>query len=92
MNDEAMLMPIRNSIPMREHTLVIGIYDKAYPTTKIPTIIPFVNVEKPKPPIPVCRYDCWTLEYIKGLTDAEIGRLVRLNLSSIEDEKKKIER
>ena len=90
MNQESILMPIRGSIPVREHSVVIGIYDKAYPVSKI-QIFPFVYIEKPKEPVPVCEYSSWSLEWMRSASAEEIGAVVKKMIADIDVEKIKIE-
>lgn len=73
--------------------LTVFIHDYAFPPSSRIEVFPFIYMEgKPREPIPLQIFTHHTLELVRRLTDEELGKLVRLSLSKIDEEKNKIEK
>jgi hypothetical protein len=72
--------------------MTIFIHDYAVPQSDRIKMSPLVTISgKRKEPIPLQIYSNWTLELVRGLTDQQLGKLVRETLNKIDEEKSKIE-
>lgn len=71
--------------------MTVMFHDYAFPPSAKVDCLFFTMEGKPKSPIPLQIYSNWTLQLVRGLSNEQIGRLVRETLNKLEEEKKKIE-
>ena len=80
-----------SSSMFRQCSMTIYMHDIAFPVIKIPTLIPFFNIEKNTSGQTVQMYQVITLECVRSVSDEMLGKMVRQLLTKVDEEKKKIE-